>query len=339
MKTARLGRTGLTVNKDGLGALPLQRCTTNEAVHLIRECVDFGMNFIDTALFYTDSEEKLGLALEGRRSDVVIATKTFASDGDTLRQDLETSLWILKTDYIDIYQFHNPGFVPRPGGEDGLYDACLEAKRQDKIRFIGISNHKIHLAREAEESGLYDTIQFPFSYLATEAEIKLALDCVRLDVGFIAMKALSGGLVTDVGAARAWLNQYDNVVPIWGLQRTDELDKLKTAINAGDELTSEHATKIEADRKELAGDFCRGCGYCMPCPAGIEINNAARASVFIRRAPKSMWLGWEDMMEKIEDCIHCGQCAAKCPYGLNAAEMLPRNLADYREIYNQTTTD
>jgi predicted aldo/keto reductase-like oxidoreductase len=295
--------------------------------------VDIGINFIDTARAYTDSEEKLGIALEGIRKNVIIATKTTAKDAQTLNEQLETSLSLLKTDYIDIYQLHNPDFIPLPGGADGLYDALLSAKQQGKIRFIGFTNHRINIAREAVKSGLYDIMQFPFSYLASELEIALVNDCARLNVGFICMKALSGGLITDVSAARAWLNQYNNVLPIWGLQRESEFEALKAAMESGDELTQSQIKKIEADKKQLVGNFFRGCGYCLPCPAGITINLAARASLFIRRAPLSQWIGWKDWMEKIEDCTHCGACAKRCPYGLNPQELLPVNLVDFREYY------
>jgi len=337
MKTVTLGRTNITVNRDALGALPLQRCNTAEAVTLIHACLDAGINFIDTARAYSDSEEKLGIALSGRRDKVTISTKSFATDAKGLFEQLETSLRNLKTDFIDIYQLHNPSFVPVPGGEDGLYDACLEARRQGKIRYIGITNHKITLAREALNTGLYDTIQFPFSYLASEADVALAEECKERNVGFIAMKALSGGLITDIGAARAFMSQYGNVLPIWGIQRLSEVDALVKARESGDDMTPERKARIEKDRAELVGEFCRGCGYCMPCPAGIQLNNCTRMPQFIRRAPFSAWKGFKAEMEKTRECIHCGQCAKKCPYGLNPAELLPRNLADYLDVYEKTT--
>ena len=195
-----------------------------------------------------------------------------AATGRELEQDLEQSLRLLRTDYIDIYQLHNPSFCPRPGDESGLYDAALKAREQGKIRHIGITNHRIAVAEEAIDSGLYETLQFPFSYLASEGEIELTKKCREADMGFIAMKALSGGLIQNSAAAYAYIAQpqFDNVVPIWGIQRGSELDEFLSYQDCPPELDTELAAQIEKDKKELAGDFCRGCGYCMPCPAGIR---------------------------------------------------------------------
>ena len=238
----------------------------------------------------------------------------------------------MKTDYIDIYQFHNPSFCPKPGDGTGLYEAMLAAKEQGKIRHIGITNHKITVAKEAIESGLYETLQFPFSYLATDEEVALVKACKEADMGFIAMKALSGGLITDSATAYAYLAQFDNVAPIWGVQRESELDEFIAYQETPPVLTTEMEEKIVKDKEQLAGDFCRGCGYCMPCPAGIEINNCARMSLMLRRAPKHVYLTkeWQEKMKKIEECLHCGKCVSKCPYGLNTPELLARNYEDFK---------
>ena len=203
MQTVTLGTTGITVNKNGFGALPIQRITTENAVHLIKKAYDAGITFFDTARFYTDSECKLGEALEGIRDKVYIATKTGATTADAFWKDLETSLNNLRTDYVDLYQFHNPAFCPKPGDGSGLYEAILEAKAQGKVRHIGITNHRLSVAEEAIESGLYETLQFPFCYLSGEKELALVEKCKEKNMGFIAMKALSGGLITNSVAAYA----------------------------------------------------------------------------------------------------------------------------------------
>ena len=225
METVRLGKTGIITNKNGFGALPIQRISDEDAVYLLKKAYDNGITYFDTARWYTDSEHKLGLAFEGIRDKIWIATKTGAGNAADFRKDLETSLENLKTDYIDVYQFHNPAFCPKPGDESGLYDAALEAKEQGKIRHIGITNHRLAVANEAVDSGLYETLQFPFCYLATEKDIELVEKCKAKDMGFVAMKALSGGLITNSAAAYAYLAQYDNVLPIWGVQRENELDE------------------------------------------------------------------------------------------------------------------
>ena len=173
MPTVTLGRTGITTDKNGFGALPVQRVSKEDAAYLLRKAFDGGITFFDTARSYTDSEEKLGYAFEGMRDKLFIATKTPSTTVEGFWKDLETSLRLLKTDYIDIYQFHNPAFCPKPGDGTGLYEAMLEAKAQGKIRFIGLTNHRGPVAREAVESGLYDTLQFPFSYLASEKDEEL----------------------------------------------------------------------------------------------------------------------------------------------------------------------
>lgn len=335
----RLGSTQIVVEKNGFGALPIQRVDDETAVGILRSAFEGGIRFFDTARAYSDSEHKLGLAFEKIRDQLFISTKTAATRGEELFKDLEQSLKNLKTDYIDIYQFHNPAFCPKPGDGCGLYEAALEAKKQGKIRHIGITNHRLHVAEEAIESGLYETLQFPFCYLATEKEEALVKACEKADMGFIAMKALSGGLITNSAAAYAHAAGFENVLPIWGIQRQSELDEFLSYIKNPPVMTKELAAVIEKDRRELAGEFCRGCGYCMPCPAGIEINNCARMSLLLRRSPTAGHLTKEtqEKMEKIKNCLHCNRCKAKCPYGLDTPALLARNLEDYQNVLSGKT--
>ena len=335
----RLGRTQIVVDKNGFGALPIQRVDDETAVKILRSAFEGGIRFFDTARAYSDSEHKLGLAFEKIRDRLFISTKTAATRGEELFKDLEQSLKNLKTDYIDIYQFHNPAFCPKPGDGSGLYEAALEAKKQGKTRHIGITNHRLHVAEEAIESGLYETLQFPFCYLATEKEEALVKACEKADMGFIAMKALSGGLITNSAAAYAHAAGFENVLPIWGIQRQSELDEFLSYIKNPPVMTKELAAVIEKDRRELAGEFCRGCGYCMPCPAGIEINNCARMSLLLRRSPTAGHLTKEtqEKMEKIKNCLHCNRCKAKCPYGLDTPALLARNLEDYQNVLSGKT--
>lgn len=334
MVKVTLGSTGITVNKNGFGALPIQRIGDTDAVKLIQKAYTAGVDFFDTARFYTDSEKKLGLALKDVRDKVYIATKTAAETPEELKEQLEISLRNLQTDYIDLYQFHNPSFCPKPGDGTGLYEAMLEAKAEGKTRHIGITNHRLAVANEAIDSGLYETLQFPFCYLATEKDIELVQKCKEKNMGFIAMKALSGGLITNAKAAYAFEAFYENVLPIWGIQREQELDEFLSFIDNPPEMTEEIKAFIEKDKKELSGDFCRGCGYCMPCPAGIEINNCARMSLLLRRSPSELQLTKEvqEKMKKIENCLHCNQCKSKCPYGLDTPKLLEKNYEDYKKV-------
>lgn len=334
MPQVTLGKTGITVEKNAFGCLPIQRISRDEAAHLLRKAFDRGVTFFDTARMYTDSEEKIGYALKDVRGQIHLATKTQATTAEQFWQDLHTSLRQLQTDHVDLYQFHNPAFCPKPGDGSGLYEAMLQAQAQGKVRHIGITNHRLQVAHEAMDSGLYATLQFPFCYLATEKDLAVVEKCREKEMGFIAMKALSGGLITNSAAAYAWLAQFDHVLPIWGVQREQELDEFLSYITAPPALTEELQTLIQRDRDTLLGNFCRGCGYCMPCPAGIEINNCARMSLMLRRSPTAAWLSEasQEKMHRITQCIQCGQCKSRCPYGLDTPALLRENYRDYLEI-------
>ncbi|MBR4754149.1 MAG: aldo/keto reductase, partial [Lachnospiraceae bacterium] len=312
----------------------IQRVSVEEAVRIFHKAYDGGITFFDTARFYTDSEVKLGEAFSKMRDKVYIASKTGAEKAEDFWKDLHTTLNNLKSDYLDLYQCHNIPFVPRPGDESGIYDAMLEAKEKGMIRHIGFTNHRIKIAREAIESGLFETLQFPFSYLASDLDVDLVERCKKADMGFICMKALAGGLITHSAAAYAFLAQYNNALPIWGIQRESELDEFLSYIDNPPVMTDEIREFIEKEKKELSGDFCRGCGYCMPCPEGIEIPTAARMSLLLRRAPQAMNLTPEarEKMKLIENCRHCDACKKKCPYNLDTPALLAKNYEDYKHF-------
>ena len=335
MKQITLGNTGITVPQNAFGALPIQRVSKETAVSLLRNAYDGGMRFFDTARAYTDSEEKVGEAFSGMREKIILATKTQAKTPEEFWKDLETSLHLLRTDYIDIYQLHCVPRCYRPGDGTGMYEALLEAKAQGKIRHIGITAHLIGVAEEIVASGLYETLQFPFSYLATDRDLALVEACEKAGMGFIAMKGLAGGLLNNAEACMAFMQQH-NALPIWGVQRQEELDQWLSFFHREAELTPELQALIESDRRSLAGDFCRGCGYCAPCTVGIVINQCARMSQMVRRAPSASWLNehWQTEMAKIDDCVDCGLCMNRCPYGLEIPKLLRKNLADYRGILN-----
>lgn len=334
MSKITLGSTGIEVERNAFGALPIQRVDMEAAVRILRKALEGGMTFYDTSRAYSDSEAKIGAAFEGMRDRVVIATKTFAKTPEDFWKNLETSLSTLRTDYIDVYQFHWPSLCYKPGDGTGMYECMLEAKRRGMIRHIGLTNHQLGIAHECIDSGLYETLQFPFSYLSSEKELELVEGCKRANMGFIAMKGLSGGLITDSAAAYAYMAQFDNVLPIWGIQRESELEEWLGYIGDPPALDETRRRVIEKDRAELSGEFCRGCGYCMPCPQGIAINTCARMSLLLRRSPSANWLTPQSqaMMKKVEDCIECGQCKAKCPYGLDTPALLKRNYEDYKRI-------
>lgn len=334
MRNITLGTTGITVPQNAFGALPVQRVSVEKAVELLHRAYDGGMRFFDTARAYSDSEKKLGIAFAGMRDKIYIASKTQAKTPEDFRKDLETSLSLLQTDHLDIYQFHCADKVWCPGDGSGMYECMQEAKAAGKIRHIGITAHKIQVAMEAAASGLYETVQFPFSYLASEKEAELVKLCREQNVGFIAMKGLAGGLINNSRAAMAFMAQFDNVLPIWGIQREEELEEWLSYMENTPEMDETLTAFIAGEKKELAGNFCRGCGYCMPCPQGILINNCARMSLMVRRAPSAGWLSekWQAEMAKIPNCTGCRQCTRHCPYELDTPNLLKKNYEDYCRI-------
>lgn len=338
IKTITLGSTGITTPQNAFGALPVQRVNYEEAAQILIKAYEGGMTFFDTARAYSNSEEKIGLTFGSKwpemRHKIYIATKTMATTPEKFWEQLDESLSLLKTDYVDIYQFHCVNQCYAPGDGTGMYECMLEAKRQGKIRHIGATAHKIEVAFECVNSGLYETIQYPFSYLASAREIELVKLAKEKNVGFIAMKGLAGGLINNSKAAMAFISQYDNVVPIWGIQRQSELEEWLGFMDNPPLFSKEIQEYIKKEQAELMGEFCRGCGYCMPCPKGIMINQCARMSLMLRRAPSGHWLSeqMQEEMNRINDCINCGSCMSKCPYELNTPELLRKNYEDYQNV-------
>ncbi|QNL44818.1 aldo/keto reductase [Oscillibacter hominis] len=337
MVKVRLGKTELWVTKTAFGALPIQRIDHAAAKKLLRRAYDRGINYFDTANAYSDSEEKIGEALSDVRHNIVISTKSGGSDKETVRRHIETSLRRMKTDYIDLFQFHNPAVLPDIDDPDGPFAAALEAKQKGYVRHIGITNHRLSVAHQALDSGNFETMQFPFCYLATDKDVELVNRCREEDVGFIAMKGLSGGMLSNAEACFAFMQQYDNVVPIWGIQHEWELDQWLELRERGAKMTPELSAVIEKDRAELAQNFCRSCGYCQPCTVGIDIPQAARMAMLLRRAVYQNYITdeWYAKMHKIEECVHCDVCKSRCPYELDIPNLLQEMLKDYDAFYAQ----
>jgi len=332
MQYTKFGRTELLVSRSGFGALPIQRLSVPEAGLLLLKAFDGGITFFDTARTYSDSEEKIGKALCDVRGKIIISTKTPATTPEIFWQHLEKSLTMLKTDYIDIYQFHNPDSVP--SFDSPLYECMLKAREQGKIRFIGVTNHGIDNAWTAIRSGLYDTLQFPLSAISSDREVDLAKACGENGMGYIAMKALCGGLLTSAAPSMAFLRAMTHVVPIWGFQRAEEIDEVFALEKNPPDYSGVMKERIERERAELGRNFCRGCGYCMPCTKNIEINTCARMPLLLRRAvwQKFTTPEWRANMALIDECIDCGQCLPRCPYKLDCPTLLRAALKDYREF-------
>lgn len=332
----RLGKTNLNVNKNGFGALPIQRRNEKDSIEILQTAYRNGIDFYDTAHFYTDSEEKIGKALSDVRENIYLASKTAAETPEDFWSDLETSLKSMKTDYLDLYQFHNISFCPTQ--DDDLYKTILQAKEDGMINHIGITTHKLTFANQAIESGLYETLQYPFSYLSGKQELDLVKKCEQYDVGFIAMKAMGGGLLKNSKASFAYINQFDNVLPIWGIQKLSELEEF-LSYDENTVLNDELKQIIENDKKELGENFCRGCAYCMPCPEEINISLCARMSLWIRRFPSEPYLTeeYQEMMDKTQECLECYACVDNCPYELDIPRLLKENYEDYQNVLSGKT--
>ncbi len=337
METIRLGRTNLTVSRSGFGALPIQRTHMDEAIRILRAAYDAGINFFDTARAYSDSEEKLGRALSDVRDSIIIATKSMSTNKSGVLADLEKSLSLLKTDHVDILQLHNPSAVPDPEDPESSYAALVEARKKGMTRFIGFTNHIRDRAVEAVKSGLYDTLQYPICHISAPLDIEVLDCCKAADMAVIGMKSLSGGLITKLPPAFAFLRQYENLVPIWGIQHMTELEELIELEKNHPALDADMWAVIEKDRNELAGDFCRACGYCLPCPQDIPITMAARMPLCLRRMPYQQFMTdeWREKMHRIDNCTECGACMSRCPYGLNTPALLKKALADYDAFYEE----
>ena len=335
MEKVRLGRTELYVTKTAFGALPIQRISKADAVKLVRRAYEAGINYFDTANAYTDSEKKIGLALADVRDKIVISTKSAAEDKNGVLAHIENSLRMLRTDYIDLFQFHQVSSVPDINDPNGAYAGALEAKKRGWIGHIGVTSHRVNIAEDCIRSGDFETLQFPFSYISSDRDLALADKCREADMGYIAMKGLAGGMLTNARACHAFMNGYDNVVPIWGIQTLEELNQWLRLAEEDPVMDEELAGFIRKERTELSGSFCRSCGYCMPCPAGIEIRNCARMDMLLRRSPWQQYMTaeWQAKMEKINDCIGCRRCSSRCPYQLDTPNILKYMLKDYREFY------
>ena len=335
MKTILLGKSGLRVTKPAMGCLPVQRCTKDDGVRLLQAAFEGGIRFFDTANAYTDSEEKLGLALADVRDQIVISTKSGSRTKDGVLAHIENSLKMLRTDHIDLFQFHNVPEMPDPEDPNGAYAGAVEAKRRGWIDHIGFTSHRVDVAEKCIDSGYFETCQFPFSYISSERDLALAERCRKADMGYIAMKGLAGGLLTNVRACHAFMNCYENVVPIWGIQKMEELQQWLDIAKEDPQMDDEIRAFIEQERAELTGTFCRSCGYCGPCTVGIEIHNCARMNMLLRRSPWQQYMTdeWYAKMQKINDCVGCGLCASRCPYGLDTPNLLKYMLKDYNEFY------
>ncbi len=336
MKMTQLGKTGLRVSRVGFGGIPIQRLSEGEAIRVVERCLDLGVTFLDTANGYSTSEERIGKAIRGRRQEVVLATKTGARDRATAEKHLELSLRRLGVDMIDIWQFHNVSTdeeYEQVLGPGGAMEAARRALEAGKVGHIGLSSHSLDLALKAVPSGLFETIQFPFNFVTCEPADALVPLAVQHQVGFIAMKPLGGGLLSDANLCIKYLLQFECVVPDPGIEKVEEIEEIAGILAGPWELTPEEWQEIERIRTEVGVRFCRRCGYCEPCAQGVRISVVMNLRNLCMRLPvERLRGGWAaEAALSAEECIECGECEAKCPYQLPIREMIIENIAYYED--------
>ena len=339
MRRIRLANAGLLVSRVGIGGIPIQRPTVEEAKHVIWRALDLGINFIDTSIGYGDSEIRIGEAIRGRRDDVIIATKGSWRSREQAENTIRGSLQRLCVEYIDLWQFHN---VPTMEHYDhlikdgGALEAAREALEAGKIRHLGITSHNLDVALKATASELFETIQFPFNFISDEAAADLLPLAEKHDVGFIGMKPFAGGNITDAGLAFRYLLQFNNVLPDPGVEKVHEVEDIISIVNDSKPLSDEDRIRIREIRAELGNRFCRQCLYCMPCPQGVDIWMTMITKKMHRLWPLESFK--EIMAEPIKsaaNCIECGVCETKYPYGLPIREMLKENTLYYERVLGE----
>ena len=321
-----LGKTGLKISRIGFGGIPIQKITKEETKPLIHYLMEQGVNYIDTARGYTVSEEYLGYALEGIRDKFVLATKSMARTAQAMEQDIEISRKNLKTDYIDLYQIHNPTEeeLEKVIAPCGALEALKEAKESGKIGHIGVTLHSADLFQKVLQMDWVETVMFPYNIVETQAE-SLIDQCAQKNIGFIDMKPLAGGAIDDPHLAIRFLMNNPNVtVAIPGMATIEEAEQNIRSAADNAPLTQQETEKIQQIRRELGTNFCRRCRYCEPCTAGISIYSVFLMEGYYRRYGLQEWAKarYDSMAKKASDCVGCGVCETRCPYKLPIRQMM-----------------
>lgn len=329
MKYLNLGKTGIKVSEVGFGGIPIIRLSSDEAVKVLLHAYAQGITFYDTANMYRDSEAKIGRALSPVRDKIVIATKTIRRDAKGFLKHLEKSLNDLNTDYIDLYQFHQVASIEeweKITKDDGALSAADKARKDGKIKFLGITSHNLQIANKLMKTGLFDTVQFPFNFIEQDAKNRLHKYSKNKGIGIIAMKPFAGGVINNASLAFKYLRQFPNVIPIPGFDSVQSVDEIVSIYNSPNEVTDQDLGKMEEYRQELGRVFCRRCEYCMPCPNGVIITPAMGYPIVASRmSPRVSVEFLKIPMESTLKCTECGVCIERCPYELPIPDLLKKN--------------
>jgi hypothetical protein len=333
MRYVTLGKTGMEISEVGFGCIPIIRLSTAEAVKVLRRAYEKGITLFDTANAYLDSEEKIGLAFEGIRSRLVIATKTLKRDRAEAEADIELSLQRMRTDYIDLFQIHQVSLEPdyeTATGPGGVFEAALKAKQAGKIRHVGVTSHSIDMAARLVKTGLFSTVQFPFNFIESQAVEKLHPDARLQEMGILAMKPFGGGALENAELCFKFLRQFPDVIPLPGFDALEQVDQIVAIYETGNDLFPEDLDAMEKIKTRLGQQFCRRCEYCQPCEQGVMITPAMNYPIIAHRmsGPKAAGFAAK-AMQSVSNCTECEECVKRCPYNLPIPEMIKKHLALY----------
>ena len=338
MQYSKLGNTDLTISELGFGCIPIIRLDVEQAVNVLQHAYDRGITFYDTANMYRDSEEKIGKAFAGKRDKIVIATKTLSRDAETVTRHIENSLRMLKTDYIDLFQFHQVAHehefdaITAP---DGALEAVARARAAGKIRHVGFSSHSLAMALKLVKTGMFATVQFPFNFIEDEPKHELFPEAVQRGMGIIAMKPFAGGVIDNADIVFKFLRQFPEVTPIPGFDSVEYVDQVVSFYQQPNRIIETDRETMENYRVTLGKKFCRRCEYCQPCPEGVMITTAMGYNVIASRmSPKVSIEFCKVVMESVLNCIECGECVERCPYELPIPDMLKEHYDLYEKHRN-----
>lgn len=340
MEYTTLGKTGLCVSRVGMGGIPIQRVSDEQAVDTLSAGLDWGINFIDTAAGYGDSQKKIGKAIAGKRDRVILATKSGSGTRDGILADIDRARKELGTDYIDIYQLHGVSTTEKweqCRGASGAVEGLLRAREEGHIGHIGFTSHSLDMSLELVEEDLFETVQFPFNLVTREPMERLIPRCRERGLGFIVMKPLCGGQFDNADLAFKFLNGYPDLVPIPGVENPREIEQIARLVASGATLQGEEQQEAERIAAELGKQFCRRCGYCEPCPNGVPIQTCMVFDGFVRRFARSRLVNGpaRKVVDNAPNCIECGECEAKCPYDLPIMTTIDRVHEQARSIVAQ----
>ncbi len=327
MEYRRLGKTDLKVSVIGFGGIPVQRIDTTSAERVVERAVELGINFFDTARAYTDSEEKLGVALKAHRDQVIIATKSMARDKKSMAEDIDKSLRTMGVDYIDLYQMHNvkdKGTLEQVLGVNGALAALIEAKEKGRIRHIGVTGHIKGILLEILKTGEIETVQFPFNPVETDGAKDVIDLAGKMDAGIIVMKPLAGGALTNAKLSLQYILEHPVSVAIPGMDSLEQVEENAAVGNDLKPLTDQEREELDQIVGKLGTSFCRRCEYCLPCQQGIDIPSVFLFDGYYTRYDLKDWaIGrYQALKVKADACVECGECEERCPYNLPIRAML-----------------